>query len=353
MDILVGNVIACAIYALIIYSLPIKQEHKNNFYFLITFVQITLIHGLVDPDCVPDLGNYESAWRRYINFSLWDTITLNDGSAETFEQGFRTYMKVISYFTSNYQAFLVINSGLMFLLYYIFFRKYSPYFWFSVLLLLLVSYNQSLFVLRQHLSIAVLFVSYPYILKKDLKRFSIVVLIAYLLHNSSLIFLPVYFLYNIKDTKRYFFTMIGSSILLSIVIMTAISRYGFIFTRNEFFIENAVEGVATKALIMGAILIVYLLVLREKAFEEGINKLVFTISILGIVGNALVGESGGGRIFWSYYIIVIIQVPLIMYYMKLKVIKFIFCISVLAVFMAWAFVLAGDVIFWSDFKLNI
>lgn len=353
MEILIGNFLLCALYALIIYSLPIKLKTKNGLFFAITFVQITLIHGLVEPDCTPDLGNYETAWKRYIQMSFLDAITFNDGTMESFERGFRGYMKLITYFTHNYQTFLVLNSGIMFYLYYKFFKTYSPYFWFSVLLLLLVSYNQSLFVLRQHLSIAVLFLGYPYILNKDLKKFTFVVLIAYSLHNSSLIFWPVYFLYNINNTKRFLLMIGGVSILMMIVIMTVISKYGAIFTRNEFFVENAVSGIATKALIMGTIMLCYIIVLRKKAIEQGINKLVFTISALGIVGNALVGESGGGRIFWSYYIVVLLQIPLCMYYMKSYIIKSIFCVCVLAVYMAWAYALAGDVIFWLDFKLVV
>ncbi len=217
MEILIGNVITCAVYALVIYSLPIKSETKKMFYFGITFVQITLIHGLVDPDCTPDLGSYEDAWKRFIRLSFFDTISFNDGTAESFERGFRAYMKIISYFTHSYHVFLIINSSLMFFLYYIFFKKYSPYFWFSVLLLLLVSYNQSLFVLRQHLSIAVLFLGYPYIINKELKKFSFVVLIAYILHNSSLIFYPVYFLYNIKSNKHYFFSLLFISLTLALI----------------------------------------------------------------------------------------------------------------------------------------
>lgn len=353
MEILIGSFLLCALYAIIIYSLPIKIQRKNILFLCISFIQITLIHGLVDVDCVPDLCTYESVFKRCAKMTFFDSITYEDGTNESFERGFRAYLKIYSYFINNFQLLLVINSGIMFYIYYVFFNRYSPYVWFSVLLMLLVSYNQSLFVIRQHLSFTVLFCGYPYIIQKDLKRFTFVVFIAYLLHNSSLIFWPVYFLYNIKDKKRYFFVMSCLSLILSVVIMTVISKYGTIFTRNDYYIENAKTGVATKALIMAVVMACYIFFLKRRALEEGIYKLVFTISFLGIVGNALVGESGGGRIFWSYYIIVVLQIPICMYFIKSKFVKTVFCISVIIIYMAWAYALATDVIFWLDFKLAI
>lgn len=204
----------------------------------------------------------------------------------------------------------------------------------------------SIFVLRQHLSIAVLTLSYPHIIKQDFKKFMWILFIAYLIHSSSLIFLPVYFLYGIKDTRRYLTVMTVGSLVASFLLLTIVLVLGSIFTRNTFFIENIERGVAIKSIIMGAVMLFYCYFLKERVLETGINKLVFTISFLGIVGNALVGEAGGGRIFLSFYVVMLLQIPITMHYIKNKFIKSIYFISVLSLFFVFSYMLAGDVIFY-------
>ena len=93
-------------------------------------------------------------------------------------------------------------------------------------------------------------------------------------------------------------------------------------------------------------MVCYCYVLRERFLEPGMYKLIFTISLIGIVGNALVGESGGGRIFWSYYIVMLFQIPLTMYNIKNVFYKGIYLVSVLSLFALFSYVLAGDVIFY-------
>lgn len=347
MTLLVSNFVLCVIYAIVIYSLPIDKWRKEFFFLFLTIVQISILHGLVDVYTVPDLFIYEDVYHDVDEKSILDVLIepgLDDGS--DYERGFKLYQKFFATFFSDFNVFLIINSFIMFGIYYKSFYRYSPYLFFSVLLLLLIPYNQSIFVIRQHLSVAVLTLSYPYIINQDARKFFIVLLIAYLIHNSSLIFLPVYFLYGIKDTQRYLIVMTVGSLIASLLLMTIVMVLGTVFTRNTFFIENIERGVATKALIMGAVMACYCYVLKERVLEPGMYKLIFTISLIGIVGNALVGESGGGRIFWSYYIVLLFQIPLTMYNIANRYLKGLYLVSVLSLFLLFSYVFAGDVIFY-------
>ncbi len=347
MDVLVGNFILCIIFAIIIYMLPLDYNRKNIYYSFITIVLISFVHGFIDVYSVPDLYIYEDVFHDVDEKSVFEVLFEPGGDdGSDYERGFKLYQKFFSTFFSDFNIFLVINSFVMFGLYYKSFYRYSPYIFFSVLLLLLIPYNQSLFVIRQHLSIAVLTLSYPYIINQDIRKFLVVLFSAYLIHNSSLIFLPVYFLYGIKDTHRYLIAMTIGTLMVSFLFMTIVVVLGSIFTRNTFFIDNIERGVATKSLIMGAVMACYCYVLRDHVLEPGINKLVFTISLIGIVGNALVGESGGGRIFWSYYIVMLLQIPLTMYYIQNRVFKGLYLVSVLSLFTLFSYVLAGDVVFY-------
>ena len=347
MDVLVGNFILCIICAIIIYVLPLDYKRKNIYFCFITLVLISFIHGLIDVYSVPDLFIYEDVYHEVDEKSIFDVLFepgADDGS--DYERGFKLYQKFFSTFFSDFNIFLVINSFVMFGLYYKSFFRYSPYIYVSVLLLLLIPYNQSIFIVRQHLSIAVLTLSYPYIINQDFRKFFVVLFVAYLIHNSSLIFLPVYFLYGINNTRRYLTVMAIGSLAASFLLFTFVLVLGFIFTRNTFFIETVERGVAIKSIIMGAVMLCYCYYLKKRVLEPGINKLVFTISLLGIIGNALVGEAGGGRIFLSFYVVMLFQIPITMYYIKNKFKKCIYLISVLSLFVLFSYVLAGDVVFY-------
>ena len=316
----------------------------------ITFFQLTLLHGLVDPNVTPDLPSYCNIFNRICKYGFLNLTNDNLIQSKGTEYGFLLWTWIVSLFTNNKHVYLVITSALLLNCFYISFKKLSPYVWFSILLLLLVNFNQSLFVLRQHLSIAILTLSYPFIIKRDIKKFMLFFTIAYLFHKSSLIFFPVYFLYGISNTKKYLIIMTICSALF-IVVVPLVRVWGFYFTRNEFFIENMVTGMAVKALIMGAIMVMYIFFLGKDALKIGINKLVFTLSLLGIVGNAIVGEAGEGRIFWCYYIVVLFQIPIILKNISDGLIKAVFVIGTLAIYFVWAYFLAGDVIYWSNFRL--
>jgi hypothetical protein len=80
--------------------------------------------------------------------------------------------------------------------------------------------------MRQGLSMVILYYSYQYIIKEDLKKFILVVLIAASFHISSLIFLPAYFL-----VKR------------RIKISKIIIAFTIIFLINNFFIENFISWI--------------------------------------------------------------------------------------------------------------
>lgn len=351
MIILIINFLLCTLYALIIYPLHIRKKVKTKLFFIITICQLTALHGLVDPDVFPDLPGYCDTFKRISSYGF-NSIGDEGKLFTSMEIGFQIWIWIVSIFTSDTQLFLLINSALFLFCFYKVFYNLSPYFWFSILLLLLVNFNQSVFVLRQHLSLAILFLSYPYIISRDLKSFLLILFISYLIHKSSLIFFPVYFLYGIKNSKIYLLSMTACGIF-SFLLIPYISKIGSLFTRNEHFIENVSIGVATKALIMGCVMLIYLLILKNNAIKIGLNKLVFTISAVGIFGNALAGEAGEGRIFWSYYLVVLIQIPIILSYIHNMFAKSFFVLTVLSIYFAWAFFFAGDVVYWLNFSLII
>jgi len=126
-----------------------------------TFFQAVMLHTFVDMSTVPDLGVYNRAFD-YIeeNIEVSDEIGM--------EKAFQIMMLIVGFFIPDFRFFLFVVSFLYLYFNYKTFGKYSPYITFSVIILLLAHFNQSLFVIRQYLSISILSLSYPYIIEKKI-----------------------------------------------------------------------------------------------------------------------------------------------------------------------------------------
>lgn len=352
MEYLIGNFLLCLLYAVVIYGLlPFSTKKKNIVFGLITFIQLTIVHGFVDVNIMADLPSYKDAFDIIAkNGLLSDTTSSYDPNP--MEPGYQLYMWSVSLVTSNFQIFLVINSIVLFYFYYKCFFNYSPYLWVSVLLFLLVPFNQSLFVLRQHLSISFLMLSYPFIIQKNFRCYVLILFISYLLHNSSLIFFPVYFIYNIKNKKIFICIIVAVFAVLSFANFLFEDFWVYFSRSDHFELDEDKLGISTKGVIMFSTLVLYIMSLKRHTWDDGINKLVFIISILGVVGNFTLGNIGHGRLFLSYYIILLLQIPITMKYTKPVFLKGLIVISSLSLFFIFIFFFAADASYWLFFRLD-
>lgn len=72
----------------------------------------------------------------------------------------------------------------------------------GTLILLFLLYSASLNIVRQSLSIAIVFYSIKYVIKRDIKRFIVLILIATGIHSSAFIAILFYFLYSKKSSRK-------------------------------------------------------------------------------------------------------------------------------------------------------
>jgi hypothetical protein len=98
--------------------------------------------------------------------------------------------------------------------------------------------------IRQGLALGIILFTYPYILKKDIKRFTVLVLLASLFHYGSILFFPIYFFAH-KILKK-------KTILLLLLISTTIAfidlKPFIVMLLSSFFVET----VAQKVVFYGA-----------------------------------------------------------------------------------------------------
>ncbi|WP_439582735.1 EpsG family protein [Dyadobacter bucti] len=136
-------------------------------------------------------------WENYLYyFKIIDIRPIGGTAMEIgYEMIVRLFKSIIS---TNYTAFLFFCAIYIILITYFALYKFSPFPLFSLFLLLSYSFAGSGFGVRQDLSIALTLVSLIFIVERSLIKFVVIVLLAALIHNSAIIFLPAYWLYSFK-----------------------------------------------------------------------------------------------------------------------------------------------------------
>lgn len=310
MEILIKNFITCILWGVIIYSIPIKRDIKDRIFLSITFIQLVLVHSLVDYKSLPDLPNYYDAFNRYAKVSFDEIFHVNKVS-HNFEPGYVVYCKLISYVSTNFNVLLTITSVIMFFCYYKTIERYSAYPFISVLLIIVTTYNQSFFVLRQHLAMSILLLTYPYIINKQIWKYLILCAIAFSIHYSAIVFIPLYFLYNIEDKRKYMISIIIVSVILIFTAFSIFVYFGDLLGYSGYIDSKKYEGANyTNFFIMLILLGAYIFSLKREVFNQNIQKLIFSIIIIAVVGSLVgVGISGTGRLFYYYTMIPFLLIP--------------------------------------------
>ena len=190
-----------------------KSAGKINAFVVISFVILFIVHAFVEVDSLHDLPIYKSAFLEGIKLPY---THLKDGFwAASMEFGFLCYMKTLSFISSDFTIVLIVNTLILLACYYRVILKYSPYVYVSILLLFVTIFGQSLFVLRQHLCMAILTLSWVHIFKKEYVKFGLFLLVAFMLHRTALIYAPLFLLYNIRSNRAFITSIIVTCIIFA------------------------------------------------------------------------------------------------------------------------------------------
>lgn len=330
MDILLLNLCLCIGYALFIRLLPLRNGLRTAIFLGITFVQLILLHSFVEVNSLPDLPEYYDIFQQ-IQFRY--EIGVGELPDSKMESAFLYLMKLTILMGGSFGLFLFICSLLIISPYYIIINKYSKYVVVSVVLVLLTTYNQSLYVLRQHMAMAMVLFSYPMIIERNLKKFLLITAVAFALHQSALVWLPVYFLYGIERRTVYLIAVFCAAIFLGsffVVIMNYVG--GEVLQGYEAYLngDDYEKTNMTMVWIMIAYLLSYVLILKQDVFSAGENKLLLSIVIIALLLSIVgVGFVGTGRLNMYYTMVVFLLVPKTMEYIKSILLRYIYAVSVM------------------------
>lgn len=296
----------------------IKSKQSTRFYVFFSAFMLLSLRVFVDIHSVPDLEPYSWGYEQFVDMAFLKVPVAEINYVKIPEIGFRYLMKICGYVSPSFAFFLFIYGLLWIGGYLKIILAYSPYVIISLVMLTVDPYNQSIFVIRQHLAMLVVFCSYKYIIEKKIWKYLYLILLACLLHQTAIISLPLYFLYHVRGRKK---------IIIAIIAITLFMYFSFSYLLVNVG-ENMVQGFssyidsdehtnATGAIIVAFELLLYVLVLREHVLDNGINKILFFSLVIGLILSICgIGFNPTGRLVMYYTSISFLLVPLIAKYTK-------------------------------------
>lgn len=337
------------IFIIVLSTIAFMSKNENLAYVII-FLSVVLLKTYVDIYSLPDLRAYFSGYKELAQATLLQVPFKRLWTLKCPEIGFRYILKIGSILGSfRFSLFLIacINT----FAYLNLIKKFSPYPLISTVIFLL-TIIQSFFVIRQHCAIGIVLLSLPYILNRNLKMFLLCILLAFMCHQTALVFLPVYFIYGIKNKKRLIYTLALSFgfilafvvIIFSFFVKNMVGYSGY---------ENSNLSNSTTLLISLCFFVSYIIFLRRNILEEGILKLMFIILFLNssimLAGYQLTAIN---RLMMYYTTCTFISVPITAYFINDKLLKAFFLIAVIGIF-SYMLLAGSNAEYLQGFKLNV
>lgn len=320
-------------------SLPIKDSKgKVNYYLLgIAFCILVFYRTFVEPNSTPDLPIYQS------EFNYLSRIDLANMARYIFDQkqefGYLFFSMISSHIYNDFSFLLLLIGLLITSCTFSSIKKYSPFIWISIIIYVLGFYRSSWFQIRQYIAIAICMATYPLIIKKKLVYYIITLILAFSIHKSCIVFFPIYFIYNIKSNK----TLVLSLILLSLFIGSLLAYIpSIIDLLNMAYVryldnENKMSNL-TPFYISLAYYVTFVIILKKKVFEFGINRLVFVLSNISLILTGLcIGVPLLFRLVVYFSISTILLIPLTMRYIKNVLVRYLYAAFAIVINIYMAF----------------
>ena len=270
-----------------------KLENKNKVYVICIGTWLFFVAALRNYTVGADVYNYLS---RYVRFaaSEWEEIfVLADNMM--FEYGFAIINKLLSYVNSNPRFFLVLAA---FVVVFSFSRQIyenSAKPWLSFFMFITLGmFGESLSALRQYIAIVLILFSYNAIKKNKLMEFVILVLLAFTIHRSAFIVLPMFWISKIEFRKIHIGIIMGAGafVFVNVIspnselmndIVAFLTRYT---TYARFFISSNYRssgGSVGATLIYFSFLILILAKLYNSDIESRNMYIAFAIASVALI----------------------------------------------------------------------
>lgn len=162
------------------------------------------------------------------------------------EKGFLLYNRILSCFTSNPQAILLVSAVVIIGSIFRFIKKYSAVMLLPVLLFVVLQFGGTMNVIREYLAVAIVLFSLPFIVKRRFVSFAIGCLVASTFHTSAILALSLYFLYDFPFQLKYLLLVLVGTVFVFVFLSPVLDQIIDVVGRYETYKGNRLLGEETK-----------------------------------------------------------------------------------------------------------
>ena len=240
------------------------------------FLLFVLRYKYIGADTIGYVRFFQNEVREY---SFWELL---DEELMRTEVGYRLYVKLISYFTSNYTVYFLINGLIIFGVLLRFSLKYTKNpFVFFFLFITLGTYAFFETGLRQSLAMTICLLAVDFVKDKKPIRFILLVLLAYFFHKSAVVF---WIIYPLCAIKKYDWAIFVYAILAAVFVV------GFTVFQNFFNqllgYEYDVEETGNGGIFMLFVFVLCafsFLMTYDKKDKEKIENVIVHLSLMTVI----------------------------------------------------------------------
>ena len=296
---------------------PGRNQH-SSFLFLF-LLGLSLFVGFSDM-----FGGYD----RYIYGEIFDNIaditTIKGDYSDSLyyyyyssEVGYTFLNVLISFFTENRYIFILIVTLIIYTCLFISLRKYTENYPLAVVLFMGLWFFFTFTYLRQVLAATIVWLSIQYVIDRKFWKFLVVFLIGFSMHNSAIIFFPLYFIPLKKFSPKL---IVGVMLFLLLLGLSPLPNSFFEIYESSSIVERHAEYNASGGLriayILEAFFFLYLILKSYKYIPADKSHVVLLNMALIFCGILLlfVRSENGGRLSWYYMIGIIATITSICTY---------------------------------------
>lgn len=301
------NCLIVVLYGVIIS--PNKSHKRREFFLLLTYVHLLLFHILRDPFIYPDSDNYLDGFNLAIECSSFKDLIYNPVVFLRFEPGYMILNYIASRFCSSEYTIFIASSIIIISGYVYVVKRYSKSPLLSILIILLypLIFQQSFFVLRQHIACAIFMFSLPYIETRQLGKYILIVFCAIMFHYSAIVLLPLYWIYSFRlsSLKPMYIIYFIVFYILARLLLNYVS---VINDRYSDYMLNGGNLLVCAIFLLTSVLYIIFIKNKRVLLNNSENRMIITYNMYALIICLITLGLSLGRMtnYFSFYLCVII-----------------------------------------------
>lgn len=304
------TVYICAALLAIVFSSVSKIKIEDNVFklngiaILVSFLSLWIISGL----------RYDVGQDYFFTYVPIFNSVKNTGTYPNVEKGYILLNKITLFFTKDYVGIFLITSFIFCFFIYLAIYQQSKKPWLSIFIFITSTlYFISMNLVRQSITIAIFFYSIKYIVDRNFKKYLFFILIASSIHQTALIFIPVYFIVNFKISfKRFLILYVGLEVLVPLfkgVIYNFISTTKYAYYIGSIY-DNSETTIVAPLISLVIVLIGYYYLNKDTNIQDRYYRVYLNIQILAtLISTALGVFPLSLRIFVDFEYIQLLFIP--------------------------------------------